>query len=535
MAATHPTSGHQVPDPPSPSALVGVPWLRLTSLVIVAGIAIWFTQGLVHRVETTRFDSEVQQVEYAIGERMAAYVQVLRGGLGLFVASEEVTRQDWIDYVAALDVPRQFPGIRQMSFVPAVSDDDLAAFVEEVRMALPDFATRPPPPPIELVDTDLHGIVLFVAPPTAQNLESIGLDMMRDTRRREAMLAAVELGDAVLSPTISLLRGSGTEVGFIAYLPVVSAGEWRGWLSAVFYAEAFMDGLLGEDRDRLDLELHDGVSGPAGLLWSTAGVGTDGAPMPLVPSGDRLSVTRRVAVPGGSWEVTYRAGPELVSDVTRLAPWLVALVGVLAVLLLYASDRARRGWAHQVMLLSEAHLAVRHEATHDALTGLANRVLFIDRLETALERGARRDTPFALAYLDIDDFKPVNDTHGHGVGDALLQAIASRLGEGLRGEDTLARLGGDEFALILEQSLAPLAAVVRLCDDVVARIREPFDLDVPDGPVQVQVGASMGIAVYPDHGRSVRELVTAADTAMYAAKRAGKNRCRTAEVPPSLS
>lgn len=523
-----------MPDLQAPVARTQVPWVPLIALVVVASIATWFAQGLVHRVETTRFDYEVGRVEYAIEERMAAYVQVLRGGLGLFVASEEVTRQDWIDYVAALDVPRQFPGIRQMSFVPVVAGEDLTAFVADVRRELPDFTPRPPPPPIELVDTDIHGIVLLVAPPTTQNLESIGLDMMRDARRRDAMLVAVDLGDAVLSPTINLLRGSGTEVGFIAYLPVVRAGEWRGWLSAVFYAEAFMDGLLGEDRGRIDLEVHDGRSGAGGLLWSTAGVSADGAPMPLAPSDHPLSVMRRVAVPGGSWEVTYRAGPELVSGVARLAPWLVALVGVLAVLLLYASDRARRGWAQQVELLGAAHLAVRHEATHDPLTGLANRVLFIDRLETALARGARRGAPFALAYLDIDDFKPVNDTYGHGVGDALLEAIAVRLGEGLGAEDTLARLGGDEFAMILERSLEPLAAVVRLCDDVVARIREPFDLDTPEGPVQVRVGASLGVAVYPEHGRSVRELVTAADTAMYAAKRDGKNRCRVAGAPHAL-
>ena len=523
---------------PAPSTWTGVPLWALAALLVAGVGAALFTQGLVQRIERTRFEYEVARVEYAIGQRINAYVQVLRGGAGLFDASDEVTWVDWIAYVEALQVDRTFPGIRQMSVVDAVDADDLDAYVAEVRAAElppgisdPDliraFTPRPPPGPIDPVETDLHGVVRFVAPMTVQNQESIGLDMMRDAGRRRSMLDALARGDAVLSPPVSLLRGTGTEVGFIAYLPMADEDGRGGWLSAVFYAESFMAGLLGADADRVDLAIHD-PGDEDRLLFSSAGLAEDGTPVDLPDTGGSLVATRTLDVPGRTWTVTYQAGPELVSAVARISPWLVALTGLLAVGLVRVSDRARLSWRRQVTVLREAHDAVRHEATHDPLTGLANRVLFLDRLETALRRAGRRDEPFALAYLDIDDFKPVNDAHGHAVGDALLQAIADRLRATTRAEDTLARLGGDEFALILEQVDDPATTTMRLCEDVAAQLRAAFDLRAVGGPAAVRVGVSIGIAIHPAHGRSAAELISAADSAMYAAKRDGKDRCRMA-------
>jgi PleD family two-component response regulator len=109
---------------------------------------------------------------------------------------------------------------------------------------------------------------------------------------------------------------------------------------------------------------------------------------------------------------------------------------------------------------ARAEERARHEATHDPLTGVANRVLFMDRLQLALDRGRRSNHPFALLYIDIDGFKAVNDHHGHQAGDLLLKAITQRLSERLRKADTLARLGGDEFAVILEEQMDQPAAAV---------------------------------------------------------------------------
>ncbi|MDW2982658.1 MAG: diguanylate cyclase [Rhodanobacter sp.] len=169
---------------------------------------------------------------------------------------------------------------------------------------------------------------------------------------------------------------------------------------------------------------------------------------------------------------------------------------------------------------------VRHQASHDPLTGLPNRILFRDRLHGAIQRANRHYVRFALACIDIDGFKGVNDSHGHAAGDALLQEIAARLSAHLRSNDTVARLGGDEFALVLEE-LDDSRTALQLCEKLCAALSEPYSLRVNGEPVEVRVGASIGIAPYRPNGHADvdEQLLQAADHAMYEAKRGGKNRC----------
>jgi diguanylate cyclase (GGDEF)-like protein len=173
---------------------------------------------------------------------------------------------------------------------------------------------------------------------------------------------------------------------------------------------------------------------------------------------------------------------------------------------------------------------VRHQASHDPLTGLPNRILFRDRLHGAIQRANRHYVRFALACIDIDGFKGVNDSHGHAAGDVLLQEIAARLSAHLRGNDTVARLGGDEFALVLEE-LDDSRTALQLCEKLCAALSEPYSLRVNGEPVEVRVGASIGIAPYRPNGHADvdEQLLQAADHAMYEAKRSGKNRCVLAD------
>jgi diguanylate cyclase (GGDEF)-like protein len=173
-----------------------------------------------------------------------------------------------------------------------------------------------------------------------------------------------------------------------------------------------------------------------------------------------------------------------------------------------------------------AEATVRHQASHDILTGLPNRMLFRDRLQGAIQRAHRHHGHFALAFIDIDGFKGVNDEHGHPAGDALLQDIAARLSVQLRANDTVARLGGDEFALILEDIDDPQQAL-QLCRKLCAALGETYPLRVGDVPVEVRISASIGIAPYVpvEHPDAEEQLIQAADRAMYTAKRGGKNRC----------
>ena len=162
---------------------------------------------------------------------------------------------------------------------------------------------------------------------------------------------------------------------------------------------------------------------------------------------------------------------------------------------------------------------VQYLALHDALTGLANRVLFFDRLNSAIAAAHRKDGAFALLYLDLDDFKPINDTYGHETGDLVLRSIAERLRSCVRESDTVARLGGDEFILLFNDTLDESAAVT-VADKVIATITAPLPVE----GCTHRVGCSIGIALYPREGEDADSLMRQADAAMYGAKRLGKNR-----------
>ena len=161
----------------------------------------------------------------------------------------------------------------------------------------------------------------------------------------------------------------------------------------------------------------------------------------------------------------------------------------------------------------EAEAALEHQALHDALTDLPNRVLLHDRLQQAIRAADRNTTSVALLVMDLDRFKEVNDTFGHHTGDQLLEQLGQRLGSVLRASDTIARLGGDEFAVLLPT--AALDEAQQIADRLLQVLEQPFTL----GGLQLEIDASIGIALSPDHGHDADTLLRRADVAMYVAKR----------------
>ena len=171
-----------------------------------------------------------------------------------------------------------------------------------------------------------------------------------------------------------------------------------------------------------------------------------------------------------------------------------------------------------VTAIYEAQQQLHHLAHHDPLTGLPNRLLFDDRLNTAIEQAMRHEQRCVLLFLDLDGFKVINDTLGHAVGDELLRVVADRLRSVLRSSDTIARLGGDEF-VILAGSINPTYAA-QLAQKILDQLRLPVEVSGR----QLSVSGSLGIAIYPDNGSDSQQLMRAADMAMYTAKAEGRNR-----------
>jgi diguanylate cyclase (GGDEF)-like protein len=204
------------------------------------------------------------------------------------------------------------------------------------------------------------------------------------------------------------------------------------------------------------------------------------------------------------------------------------LVGGVVLLVLVRQYLMLRENATLVGELALREAQLRHQAFHDALTGLANRGLFQDRLGHALALHGRDLRAISVLFLDLDDFKVINDTLGHGAGDELLVRVAERLLGAVRHGDTVARLGGDEFAILLEDGGDPL----RVAASVEAALSAPFVLS----GTTVQVAASIGVvAVQPEEASTSADVLLArADTAMYTAKRSGKGQLRVYEDGMSL-
>ncbi len=194
---------------------------------------------------------------------------------------------------------------------------------------------------------------------------------------------------------------------------------------------------------------------------------------------------------------------------------IIATLAVLAIALLTSVLDARL--ESQTNLLVMANRELSEQALQDKLTKLPNRTLLEDRLNQMLHKAERTRTRFALMFIDLDGFKAINDSLGHHIGDMLLIAVAQRIRRHIREQDTAARLGGDEFVVLIEAVEAEAAASVasKLCNI----INQPFDIDHHT----LCVSASVGITIYPDHGKTQHDLLVNADAAMYHAKSAGRN------------
>jgi diguanylate cyclase (GGDEF)-like protein/PAS domain S-box-containing protein len=187
---------------------------------------------------------------------------------------------------------------------------------------------------------------------------------------------------------------------------------------------------------------------------------------------------------------------------------------------------------HNFSLIDDERAAMQQLAFHDSLTGLPNRLLFLNLLNQAINGAIKYKQPLALMFIDLDHFKSINDTLGHACGDRVLVEVAERLGQSVRSSDVVARLSGDEFAILISGTdqidlLEPLA------NKLVAAIHKPFMVNNH----RVETAISIGISLFPGDGSGVDDLLAQADKAMYLAKRNGGNACRFSfeDIPAELN
>ncbi|MFA6120483.1 MAG: diguanylate cyclase [Sideroxydans sp.] len=197
----------------------------------------------------------------------------------------------------------------------------------------------------------------------------------------------------------------------------------------------------------------------------------------------------------------------------------------------YNSYTGRRLYLHSILddlnklELKEANDKLLVQSRTDSLTGINNRSLFEDRTQQAILQARRDKYGLALMYIDLDRFKPINDTYGHAVGDLVLIEAARRMVSSVRESDTVARIGGDEFVVLLP-SITDQQAALTVAEKIRTALAQPFEL----GGTQLQIGSSIGVAIYPEHGTHQDTLAKNGDAALYRAKALGRNRVEMAST-----
>lgn len=473
----------------------------------------------------TTFDFRVRESNERIQQRLLVYEQVLRATVGLFRASTHVTRSDFRNYIEALDIAENYPGIQGIGYSIIVSAAEKDKHERMVRAeGFPEYRITPEG------ERAIYSSALYLEPFTEDNLRAFGYDMYSEPTRHEAMAMARDTAQPAMSGKVTLVQegSNGHQSGFLVYLPVYRDGtppellaqrreNLVGWVYAPFRINHFMHGIQGENpegTDDLDIEIYDGEIAQVNRMYDSDESGS------AISMTRRLHSVNRIVSGQHTWTVVTSALPAFEQKTQSDRPGLVLRAGISISLLLglliwiFLDDRARAlQAANQAMQL----------ALYDPLTGLPNRKLLDERLERELARAKRDHDHVALLFLDLDKFKPVNDTYGHAYGDLLLKEVAKRLHSCMREADTASRLGGDEFVALLTE-IEGKNAVTTVATKILKRLSDPYEISGHT----FNISASIGAALYPEDGANPKALIKSADMAMYAAKDAGRGNVRFA-------
>jgi diguanylate cyclase (GGDEF)-like protein len=492
-------------------------WLLATVVLVVVGlIASAYAARMAARSESDRarqsFDSSSANVASTL-QLSLQHEEDLVVDAGGLLTDPGLTQTAFRHWASAARTAERYPEMSGLALLQLVEDGDLPAFAAQ--------AQADPTGPLGADGT------FVVDPPGPRPFYCL-------------VAAAVAIGpmpatpaghDYCADPLVSSVLLAARDSGVGAYLPYASEGETLLAIETPIYKggvvpatltgrRASFGGLVATQLDPtvlLERALRDDpgtavdLSHDLGLISVSFTSGT----RPANAESAKIDI-------GNGWTVrTFGAHED--GGITEGAALLRLLAGIALTLLLGSlmfvlgtgRERARR----QLDLRTRE---LHHQALHDPLTGLPNRALVLDRLEQMLARDRRRHAAGAVFFLDLDDFKNVNDTLGHGAGDRLLIAVTARLSSTLREADTIGRMGGDEFVILLDGSspeVTPELVAQRLLDVM----HQPFELEGLSMPLTVNVSIGIAVGSRDGSGGNAEELLRNADVALYQAKAAGKN------------
>jgi diguanylate cyclase (GGDEF)-like protein len=513
--------------------------LRKSATLAMSGVLPWFVLFVALGVTWLTWDHERQitrnhlrsQFEFALREtvsridqRAVGYEQMLRGVQSLYSITPFKNRQALRDYVESLQLNANFSGAQNIGVVAWVDASQRVEHTESMRRAgFSDYALDPGGL------RENYAPIVQREPYVGRNRARLGTDVWLDPVRRPALERARDSGMAAISGKVRLKLDTEADAppGFVLYLPIYAPGQPHdnveqrranllGWVYAAFRMNDFMASLYGGHAPGLALAVYDGTEpSNASLMYRSGEENTS----PTESSGDAISVNEYLVVGGHSWTLSLSTQEAFVGQYGRGAQTAIAGAGtVLSLLLALLAWQLASGRDRALRIASAMTDELRHMAQHDSLTGLPNRALFNDRLNRELAHAKRQYGRFAMVFIDLDNFKPINDTYGHAVGDQLLTQVAQRLSDCVREADTVARIGGDEFVALMAE-LSDTDSILALAEKLRLALKQPFAVNVHE----LTISCSIGVAVYPDNGSTAEAITKCADSAMYRAKEAGRD------------
>lgn len=518
------------------------PWAILVAGLCLALAAGWAWFGAVQTQQRDSFDV----ISANVGARIAA---TLRQNMDLVATAQATITTDpginnaqFTQYMTALDAASRYKDSVVVAYMQRVPENQLGNFWASIGTPVagtaPSAEVSPPGNRAQYCllragVLQLLGVGIY----SAGVLIPAGADYCAAAAGRNLLDGAADANQLLVTSVSGALTSTGASLQGLAKLPpaaqraVVALLEDDVVVAPVYQVGAPITtvaqrqaALVGWALDVLDTpDIVAEALGSTGFSATLRHTNPGASSMRLVVTGaahgGEFHQTIRVEL-DGQWAITL-AGKPPAGAVSPLGQGVllgaaVVLVSLLLFALVWVQSRSRQ---QALDLVDRKTSELAHQALHDALTGLPNRALIVDRAEQMLARGRRQHLQVGALFLDIDNFKSINDGLGHLAGDQLLEAVASRLTIALRASDTVGRLGGDEFVVLLEGGSLDVGPEM-VGERLIEILREPFVLEaVPHTPITVTV--SVGIAT---GGRdSAEELLRDADVAMYEAKGAGKN------------
>ena len=505
-----------------------LPWLILLLMLGVTAFAWAHERQSTHRALRSLFESALRETVSRIEQRVQGYEQMLHGVQSLYATTAWGNRSAMHAYVDTLQLDANFSGVQVMGLVEWVPDQHKARHLQAMQAAgVPDYRIEPD------AVREAYAPVVQREPYVGRTV--LGNDTWIDPVRRLAMERARDSGMAAITGRVKLrVDANGVAApAFIMYLPIYAPGmpheslqqrreHLIGWAYASFHMNDFMASLYGSQPPGLTLAIYDDTDvSPASLLYQSEG---DAAPVGWGHA-EAIQSNEYMVVAGHNWTLSLRTQDAFESRYVRSLATEIALTGAtLSLVMAMLAWQLIHGRERALRLAAAMTEELRHMAQHDPLTGLPNRALFNDRLGQELARAKRQQGRFAMVFLDLDHFKPINDTYGHGAGDHILKAVAQRLQKCVRAADTVGRIGGDEFVVLLAQ-LSDEDPVQELAEKLRLALKPPFLLNGQE----LKLSCSVGVAVYPAHGTDAIALTKSADEAMYRAKEEGRDCVRLSE------